>query len=128
MPSHTNAALASYPELNCDGVAPPLYTGTNVGFSVFCVEKDSVYAFINDVVKEIAAQVPTPYFHMGGDEVEKLTHDQYLRFVERVQGIITANGKQMIGWGEISPANLSTGTVVQSWVRDSSALHGFRHS
>jgi hexosaminidase len=27
MPGHTNAALASYPELNCDGVARPLYTG-----------------------------------------------------------------------------------------------------
>jgi hexosaminidase len=26
MPSHINAALSSYPELNCDGVAPPLYS------------------------------------------------------------------------------------------------------
>jgi len=26
MPGHTNAALSSYPELNCDGVAPPPYT------------------------------------------------------------------------------------------------------
>ena len=123
MPGHTNAALASYAELNCDGVARPLYTGTNVGFSTFCVEKDSVYAFINDVVREIAAQVPTPYFHMGGDEVEKLTHDQYRRFVERVEGIITANGKQMIGWGEIAPANLKPTTIVQHWRRDSAAIH-----
>jgi len=30
MPGHTNAALASYGELNCDGEAPPLYTGTGV--------------------------------------------------------------------------------------------------
>ncbi|CAM5644565.1 beta-N-acetylhexosaminidase OS=Streptomyces tendae OX=1932 GN=GUR47_08525 PE=3 SV=1 [Streptomyces tendae] len=36
MPGHTNAALASYAELNCDGVAPPLYTGTKVGFSTRC--------------------------------------------------------------------------------------------
>lgn len=28
MPGHTNAALASYAELNCDGKAPPLYTGS----------------------------------------------------------------------------------------------------
>src|SRR5690606_14925456 len=33
MPGHTNAALSSYPALNCDGVAPPLYTGMSVGFS-----------------------------------------------------------------------------------------------
>ncbi|MCW2903710.1 MAG: beta-N-acetylhexosaminidase, partial [Streptosporangiaceae bacterium] len=30
-PGHTNAALASYAELNCDGKTPPLYTGTDVG-------------------------------------------------------------------------------------------------
>ena len=123
MPGHTNAALASYPELNCNGVAPPLYTGTKVGFSALCVTKDSVYTFINDVVREISALVPTPYFHMGGDEVQKLTHDQYLRFVERVQGIVAANGKQMIGWGEIAPASLAANTIVQHWKRDSAAVH-----
>ena len=41
MPGHTNAALASYAELNCNGVAPPLYTGTNVGFSSLCVARRS---------------------------------------------------------------------------------------
>ena len=123
MPSHINAALASYPELNCDGTAPPLYNGTNVGFSLICVTKDTVYTFINDVVREIGALVPTPYFHMGGDEVEKLTHDPYLRFVERVQGIVTANGKQLIGWGEIAPAKLAANTIVQHWRRDSAAIH-----
>ena len=40
MPGHTNAALASYAELNCNGVAPPLYTGTQVGFSSLCVPKE----------------------------------------------------------------------------------------
>lgn len=123
MPGHTNAALASYPELNCDGVSPPLYTGIRVGFSTLCVTKEETYTWVNDVVREIAAMVPTPYFHMGGDEVQKLTHDQYLRFVERVQGIITANGKQMIGWGETAPAKLAPGTIVQHWKRDSSAMH-----
>jgi hexosaminidase len=123
MPSHINAALASYPELNCDGVAPPLYNGTRVGFSLICVTKDTVYKFINDVVREIGAQVPTPYFHIGGDEVEKLTHDEYRRFIERVQGIVTANGKQMIGWGEIATANLPPTTIAQNWRRDSSELH-----
>jgi hexosaminidase len=123
MPGHTNAALASYPELNCDGVAPPLYTEIRVGFSTLCVTKDSVYTFINDVVREISSMVPTPYFHMGGDEVQKLTHDQYLRFVERVQDIVTANGKEMIGWGEIAPARLTPSTIVQHWKRDSSGMH-----
>ena len=73
MPGHTNAALASYPELNCDGVAPALYTGINVGFSTLCVDKPITYTFIDDVVREIAAMTSGPYYHVGGDEVEKLT-------------------------------------------------------
>ena len=43
MPGHFTAALASYPELTCDGVAPDLFTGTAVGFSSICVNKDITY-------------------------------------------------------------------------------------
>jgi hexosaminidase len=126
MPSHINAALSSYPELNCDGVAPPLYTGTEVGFSLICVERDTVYRFIGDVVREIGALVPTPWFHIGGDEVKKLAHPQYVAFIERVQGIVDSLGKTMIGWGEIAPAKLDPRTIVQHWVNDSSAVHAAR--
>ena len=48
------------PELNCDGVAPPLYTGIEVGFSALCVDKEVTYKFIDDVVREIAALTPGP--------------------------------------------------------------------
>ena len=126
MPGHTNAALASIAELNCDGATPELYTGIRVGFSTLCVTKEETYIFVNDVVREIAALVPTPYFHMGGDEVEKLTPDQYRRFVERVEKIIHSHGKTMVGWGEVAPANISPSSIVQHWRRDSSSLHAAR--
>src|ERR1700754_3014010 len=58
MPGHTNAALASYADLNCDGVAPPFYTATDVGFSSLCVGKDLTYRFVDDVVRELAAITP----------------------------------------------------------------------
>ena len=58
MPGHTNAALASYAELNCNDVAPPLYTGIEVGFSTLCVDKEITYTFIDDVVNELAAITP----------------------------------------------------------------------
>jgi hexosaminidase len=115
MPGHTNAALSSYPELNCDGVAPPLYTGIEVGFSALCVEKEITYKFIDDIVREIAELAPGPYFHIGGDEVKKLTDDQYRRFIERVQGIVQSHGKQTIGWDEIIPVSLLPTTIVQHW-------------
>lgn len=115
MPGHTNAALASYAELNCDGVARPLYTGIEVGFSALCVDKAITYTFIADVVREIAALTPGAWFHIGGDEVKTLSPEQYVRFIERVQAIVQAQGKQMIGWDEIAPAALLPTSVVQHW-------------
>lgn len=132
MPGHTNAALASYPELTCDGVAPPLYTGIRVGFSALCPTKESTYAFVEDVVRELAELTPGPYLHLGGDEVEKLTRSEYLGFIQRVESIVRGQGKNMIGWGEIAPANLDPGTIVQHWrsdaraSRDSAHLHAAR--
>jgi hexosaminidase len=85
---------------------------------VFCVDRDPVYAFIDDVVGEIAAMTPGAYFHMGGDEVRKLTPDQYRAFVERVQAIVQKHGKQMIGWDEIATAELAPTSIVQHWRPD----------
>ena len=88
MPGHTNAALASYPELTCDGEAPPLYTGIRVGFSFLCAEKEETYAFIDAVVGALAALTPGPYIHIGGDEVRQLTGEQYAAFMARAQAIV----------------------------------------
>ena len=70
-------------------------------------------------MREISAITPGPYFHMGGDEVEVLTHEQYARFVERVQAIVTRHGKRMIGWEEITKARLNPTTLAQQWKSDS---------
>jgi hexosaminidase len=115
MPGHTNAALASYAELNCDGALRQPYTGVEVGFSALCVDKPATYAFIDDVVREIAALTPGAYFHIGGDEVKTLKPDQYQQFIERVQQIVQKHGKQMIGWDEIAPTKLLPTSIVQHW-------------
>jgi hexosaminidase len=115
MPGHTNAALASYAELNCDRQARQFYTDTEVGFSSFCVESEATYAFIDDVVREIAGMTPGAWFHVGGDEVKTLTPAQYVSFIERVQTIVQSHGKQMIGWDETAQARLLPTSVVQYW-------------
>ena len=115
MPGHTNAALAAYPELNCNGTAPAAYTGTKVGFSTLCVPKEVTYKFIDNVVAEVAALTPGPYFHIGGDESAATAPDDYVHFVERVQSIVHAHGKQMIGWEEVSQTKLLPTTIVQQW-------------
>lgn len=115
MPGHTNAALASYAELNCDGKARELYTGIEVGFSTLCTNKEITYQFVDDVVREIAAITPGPYFHIGGDESHVTAHDDYVYFVNRVQDIVLKYGKKVIGWDEIANATLVEGAVVQFW-------------
>ncbi len=123
MPAHSNAALSSYAELNCDNVAPPAYTGINVSFSAMCVQREEVYRFVDDVVREVGALVPSPWFHIGGDEVPRLTHDEFARFIERVEQIVKSHGKQMIGWGEIATTNVTPAAIVQHWNPDSVARH-----
>ena len=119
MPSHINAGLIAYPDLGCSARPTGPYSGTDVGWSSLCVDKEATYAFVDDVVREISGITPGPYFHIGGDEVQTLTHDQYVRFVERVQGIVNKYGKKMIGWEEITKARLNPTTIAQQWKSDS---------
>jgi hexosaminidase len=120
-PGHTNAALVGYPELSCSRRSPGPYTGTDVGFSTLCADKEETYAFVDDVVREIAAISPGPYFHMGGDENPILSHAEYTKFVERTQDIVNRHGKQMVGWEEISAARLKPTTISQAWASDTIA-------
>ena len=115
MPGHTNAALASYAELNCNGVAPPLYTGTDVGFSTLCVNKDITYKFLDDVIGELAALTPGPYIHIGGDESHSTSDADYQAFIPKVQAIVAKHGKIAIGWHDISKADLLPSTIGQYW-------------
>jgi hexosaminidase len=122
LPGHTNAALASVPELNCDGVAPPLYTGIQVGFSTVCPDREFTYAWVDDVLGHLANLTPGPWLHVGGDEVEELTDAEYRHFIERVERIVHRHGKRMIGWQEIAAAELDSSTRLQYWNASGDAL------
>ncbi len=115
MPGHTNAALASYADLNCSGVAPALYTGIEVGFSSLCIEKEITYRFVDDVVRELAALTPWPYIHIGGDEAHSTRREDYLPFIERLEAIVQAHGKQIVGWEDIGEARISSRAIAQHW-------------
>ncbi|MGW0597645.1 beta-N-acetylhexosaminidase [Streptomyces sp. NPDC002776] len=118
MPGHTNAALASYAELNCDGVAPPLYTGIEVGFSSLCVGKELTYDFVDDVIRELAAITPGRYLHIGGDEAHSTPHADYVKFMDRVQPVVAKYGKTVIGWHQLTGASPAKGALAQYWGLD----------
>jgi hexosaminidase len=114
-PGHTNAALASYAELNCDGKAPPLYTGVDVGFSSLCLGKPITYHFLDDVVREIAAITPGPYISLGGDEAASTSPADYLALMARAQKIVLKYGKTLWGWHQIAASDLKPGSVAAYW-------------
>ncbi len=121
MPGHTNAALASYPELNCNGKATELYTGIEVGFSTLCTKKDITYKFVDDVFSELASLTTGPFIHIGGDESHVTKKEDYIPFVEKAQDIVLSHNKKAIGWDEISLGVLRPGTVAQFWANAENA-------
>ncbi|MEU3554924.1 beta-N-acetylhexosaminidase [Streptomyces fragilis] len=118
LPGHTNAALTSYAELNCDGVAPPAYTGIKVGFSSLCVGKEVTYDFVEDVIREVAELTPGRYLHIGGDEAHSTPHEDYVAFMARVQPLVAEYGKTVIGWHQLTAAEPAPGALAQYWGYD----------
>ena len=115
MPGHTNAALVSYPELNCRDTVLTPHTGTEVGFSTLCTGSETTYRFVEDVIRELAELTPGPYIHIGGDESHVTPIDDYVKFMNRVQPIVNKYGKNVIGWDEIANATPVPNSVVQFW-------------
>ncbi len=133
LPGHSVAVFAAYPELCCG--APPREVATSWGIKeeVYCPH-ERTFAFIEDVLSEVAALFPFEYFHIGGDEVPKkrwsqcaeaqavmrregLKDEEELQswFVRRVGKILGGLGKSLIGWDEILEGGLAPSATVMSW-------------
>ncbi|MGO1068862.1 beta-N-acetylhexosaminidase [Lysobacter sp. CA199] len=114
MPGHVQAALASYNELACDdtkNLRP--YSGVEVGFSVFCLEKpEVVYPFVRNVLEEVVAIFPSAQIHIGGDEIK---HPLYADFVARTAAMVDAMGRTAILWEEGSVADIKPNVLLQLW-------------
>lgn len=99
-----------------------------------CPAKEEVYTFLDKVFGEVAQLFPFGYIHMGGDEtarnfwekspaIKELMKREKLKnldevqsyFVKRVEKIINAKGKKMIGWDEILQGGLAPNAAVMSW-------------
>lgn len=102
--------------------------------NTLCPAKENVYDFIDKVFTEVAQLFPFGYIHMGGDEtarnfwekteqIKTFMQKENLKdldevqsyFVKRVEKIINAKGKKMIGWDEILDGGLAPNAAVMSW-------------
>ena len=134
MPGHALAALAAYPELSCTGgpFKPRILWGTEK--EVFCAGNDSTFTFLENVLTEVIPLFPYEFFQLGGDECpkdrwnacfkckvrmknEKIKDGNQLQsyFMHRMEKILIAHGKKMMGWDEILDGGLSPSANVMSW-------------
>ena len=133
MPGHAKAALSAYPNLACTPGPFEAWPRWGVSEDILCPTEET-FAFIDDVLTEVAALFPGPYIHIGGDEVpkkrwresafaqqlmrrENLANEEALQswFIRRVERIVHAKGKRMIGWDEILEGGLAPDATVMSW-------------
>ncbi len=134
MPGHTQAAIASYPQLSCTGQAIEVSTRWGIHKDVLCVGKESTFDFIRDVLDEVVELFPSKYIHIGGDECltlrwkrcplcRKRMHDEGISderklqgyFLRRIESYLKSKDKILIGWDEIIEGGLPENAVVQSW-------------
>jgi hexosaminidase len=115
MPGHVNAAQVAYAELTSDGVAATPRTDDEVGYSSLVAAKEETYAFVEDVIREVAALTPGPYLHVGGDEAQATTADDYRTFMTRVLPLVAKYGKLAVGWHEMAAVELPESAVPQFW-------------
>ena len=122
MPGHSNAALASYAELNESGERAELTPTVPLGSSSLWIAGPDTPRFVDDVVREVASLVPGPYFHVGGDEAFASDELDYAAFLRMAQDIVEHHGKTMIGWEEISGSGLHMPFIAQHWLARLDAL------
>jgi hexosaminidase len=114
MPSHVDAALASYPQLGCLATAPAHYTQVQGAGSTLC-DSAATKQFISAVISQLAALTPGPYLQIGGDEATTTLPATYSAVISQAQADAVAAGKTPIGWDAVADARLGPKTVLEYW-------------
>lgn len=115
-------------------VYPHLFCTENERTSEYCIGKESVFTFLEDVLSQTMEMFDSEYIHIGGDEAYKghwakcpdcqrrmrengLKNTDELQSwgIGRISRFINSKGHKMIGWDEILEGGLAPGAVVMSW-------------
>ena len=151
MPGHTQAILASYPELGCTGGPYEVWTCWGVTPEVMCPGNDATMQLIKDVLNEVMDIFPSPIISIGGDECPKDRWKQCPKCQERIrtegikpkgkytaedqlQGyvtrfackVVTDRGRSPEGWDEILECDVPSQAIVMSWRGEAGAIEGAR--
>ncbi|MGI4728401.1 MAG: family 20 glycosylhydrolase [Janthinobacterium lividum] len=141
MPGHSQAALASYPELSCNPKKHYKVAETwGVFDNVYC-PSEYTFTFLEDVLTEVMDLFPSKYIHIGGDEVPKriwqnsvfcrnlikklkLKNEHGLQsyFIGRIEKFLNEHDRKIIGWDEILQGGLAPNATVMSWRGESGGI------
>jgi len=134
LPGHALAALTAYPEYSCSGGPFEVRNVWGVEPDIYCAGKEETFQFLEDIIDEVVALFPSEYFHIGGDEAPKdkwkecelcqtrikaeglhNEHELQSYFIQRIEKMLQARNKKMIGWDEILEGGLAKSAAVMSW-------------
>ena len=134
IPGHASALAVAMPELISAPGPWQIERGWGVFKPLLDPSNEQVYQVIDTLVGEMAAIFPDPWLHIGGDEVDPTqwndspTIQQFMRehglkdahalqayFNQRVEKILEAHQRQMMGWDEIAHPTLPRSILIQSW-------------
>ena len=148
-PGHAAAAITAYPEFgnkDIPGYKPRVATRWGILPFTFS-PTEPTFKFIDGILEEVCQLFPdSPYIHIGGDEAPKqqwknspqaqevmkkngLKNEQELQsyFIHRVEKLVNARGKQIIGWEEIREGGLSKTATLMVWHDPGIAREAIRH-
>ncbi len=144
IPGHSMAALAAYPELSCTGGPFEVSTMFGIKEDVYCVGKEKVFKFIQDVLNEVMELFPSDIIHIGGDEVPlarwkecpdcqvrmknegfKDERELQIYFTNRIAQYISSRGRKAMGWNEILNEKLVKNVIGQHWMGNFKHIHGY---
>ena len=134
LPGHSTALLAAMPQLSCKGgtfeAYPeelPINRRKRGNENMLCIGNPESIRFAQEVVDALIQIFPSPYIHLGGDEVptaiwEKCPKCQALYkkegmkepgeiqdyFTRKMSEYIRSKGKTMVGWDEINDRHAAT--------------------
>ncbi|MFN8876123.1 MAG: beta-N-acetylhexosaminidase [Gemmatimonadota bacterium] len=133
LPAHTTAAIAAYPALGTFGTATEPQAWWGLSQDVLVPDSASL-AFATDVLAHVLTLFPSPWIHVGGDEVPMrywaesprvqrvkqalgLADEPALQswFIGRLDAWLAARGRRMVGWDEILEGGLAPNATVMSW-------------
>ncbi|MBC7650770.1 MAG: beta-N-acetylhexosaminidase, partial [Deinococcales bacterium] len=137
VPGHSLAAITAYPEYS---TTPNIQQEVGQTWGLFdkvnnvLSPTEGTFSFLEAVFSEVIDLFPGKYIHIGGDECSKrwwkesafcqdvmkregLKNEEQLQsyFVTRIEKMINAKGRLMMGWDEILQGGLAPNALVMSW-------------